>query len=355
MLVVDGHEDIAYNALNFGRDYRVSVAEKRRAEAGGDHPNGIATVGLPDSMLGRVALVFATIFTAPDGGMMMSSTTPHYKTPAEAYHQAEQQLDYYNRIADESDKILLVRTQSDLDAVLETWKDGTEIGDHKQGLVLLMENADPIIEPKQFEEWYERGLRLVGPAWTGTRYCGGTRMPGPLTSLGRELLEVMASFNAILDLSHMAEESFLEAVDRYEGVIIASHSNPRSFCETDRHLSDDMIRRLAERDGVMGIVPFNNFLTNDWKQGSRKSDVPFTTILDAMDTVCQLTGSALHVGIGTDFDGGFGMESIPEGMNSITDVWRIGDGLRALGYSEADIEAILGGNMLRKLRQSLPV
>ena len=356
MLVVDAHEDIAYNALHFGRDYRVSVAEKRRAEAGSDHPNGIATVGLPDSLLGRVAFVFATIFTAPQGpNTIMSGPTPHYTTPAEAYRMAEQQLDYYNRIADESDKILLVRTQSDLEAVLETWKDGTEIADHKQGMVLLMENADPIIEPKQFEEWYERGLRLVGPAWTASRYCGGTGAPGPLTSLGRELLEVMASFNAILDLSHMAEESFLEAVDRYEGVIIASHSNPRSFRETDRHLSDDMIRRLAERDGVMGIVPYNNFLTNDWKQGSPRRNVPFSLVLDAMDTVCQLTGSAAHVGIGTDFDGGFGLENIPEGMNSITDVWRIGDGLRERGYSEADIEAILGGNMLRKLRQSLPV
>src|SRR3954462_3157556 len=112
MVVVDAHEDIAYNALHFGRDYRVSVAEKRRAEAGSDHPNGIATVGLPDSLLGRVAVVFATIFTAPEGGMMMSSTTPHYKTPAEAYRLAEQQLDYYQRLGDESDKIRLVRTQS---------------------------------------------------------------------------------------------------------------------------------------------------------------------------------------------------------------------------------------------------
>ncbi len=104
----------------------------------------------------------------------------------------------------------------------------------------------------------------------------------------------------------------------------------------------------------MGIVPYNNFLSNDWKLGDPRSDVPFTTMLDAMDTVCQITGSAAHVGIGTDFDGGFGVESIPEGMDTVTDLWKIGDGLRERGYSETDIEAILGGNMLRKLRQSLP-
>lgn len=355
MLIVDAHEDIAYNAVRFRRDYRRSVAETRRLEAGTDHPNGIATLGLPDSLLGRVAVVFSTIFTAPDSSTGMLPDSPRYKTPAEAYRLGMQQLDYYQRLADETDKIRLVRTQSELDGVLKTWEAGTEIADHVQGFVLLMENADPIIEPKQFEEWYERGVRIVGPAWTGTRYCGGTGQPGPLTSLGRELLEVMAGFKAILDLSHMAEESFLEAVDRYEGEIIASHSNSRRFRNSDRHLSDEMVRRLAERDGVMGVVVYNNFLSDDWRKGNPRSDVPFSVVLDAIDTICQLTGSAAHVGIGTDFDGGFGVENIPGGMDSITDLWRIGDGLRGRGYAEADIEAILGGNMLRKLRQSLPV
>lgn len=355
MYIIDAHEDIAYNALRFGRDYRHSVAETRRLEAGSLHPNGIATSGLPDSLLGRVAVVFATLFTAPDGsGGIMLADSPRYKTPEEAYRLAVQQFDYYQRLADESERIQLVRTQAELDAVLKTWEPGVEFADHRQGFVMLMENADPIVEPKQFEEWYERGVRLVGPAWVGTRYCGGTGQPGPLTDLGRELLEVMAGFNAILDLSHMAEEAYLEAVDRYQGVIIASHSNPRRFRNTDRHLSDEMILRLAERDGVMGIVPYINFLSDDWRKGDPRSDVPFTVVLDAIDYVCQLTGSAAHVGIGTDFDGGFGVENIPGGMDSITDLWRVGDGLRARGYAESDIEAILGGNMLRKLRQTLP-
>ncbi len=355
MFIIDAHEDIAYNALHFGRDYRQSVAVKRRNEANTDHPNGIATVGLPESMLGRVGIVFATIFTAPQSAnMMAASVTPHYKDAKEANRLGTQQMDYYLRLADDTDKVQLIRTQAELDAVIATWEAGTGIEDHRQGIVLLMENADPIIEPKQFEEWYERGLRIVGPAWQGSRYCGGTGQPGPLTDLGRDLLEVMASFNAILDLSHMAEESFLEAVDRYEGVVIASHSNPRSFRNTDRHLSDDMIRLLAARDGVMGIVPYNNFLFDDWRLGDRRSDVPFTTILDAMDMVCQITGSAAHVGIGSDFDGGFGVQSIPAGMDTVTDLWKIYDGLKERGYSESDTEAILGGNMLRKLRQSLP-
>src|SRR5690606_41134633 len=83
-------------------------------------------------------------------------------------------------------------------------------------------------------------------------YCGGTGQPGPLTDLGRELLEVMTGLNAMLDLSHMAEEAFFEALDRYEGQIIASHSNPRRFRETDRHLrSEEHTSELQSRENLV--------------------------------------------------------------------------------------------------------
>lgn len=350
MIAVDAHEDIAYNALCFGRDYRRPVLATRRAEAGTDIPqqNGTATIGLPDAILGRVAITFATLFVAPKSKNTAPWDTLSYSDAHEAYQLAQKQMDYYERLADESDKVRLLFNDADLDAVLATWADDKEAEEHQQGLVILMENADPILEPKQFEEWYERGVRIVGPAWQASRYCGGTGQPGPLTDLGYELLDVMASFKAILDLSHMAEESFLQAVERYEGSIIASHSNPRKFRNTDRHLSDDMIRQLAERDGVMGIVLYNRFLSDDWLPGKA---LPLSVVADAIDYVCQLVGSAAHVGVGSDFDGGFGLESIPQGLDTVGDLLNIGKLLAARGYAQADIEAIMGGNMLRKLRQ----
>ena len=353
MIVVDAHEDIAYNALAFGRDYRRSALETRRLETGTDVPsrNGNATVGLPEALLGRVALTFATLFVAPRSKHTAPWDSLSYDDAQEAWELASKQMDYYERLADEHEKINLVRNAADLDAVLATWDEDTDIRDHQIGLVILMENADPIIEPKQFEEWYERGVRLVGPAWRASRYCGGTGQPGPLTDLGHELLEIMAGFNAILDLSHMAEEAYLDAVERYEGQIIASHSNPRRFCESDRHLSDDMILRLAERDGVMGIVMTNAFLTNGWDKRQR---LPFHIVPDAIDYVCQLTGSAAHVGLGSDFDGGFGVESIPQGFDTISDLLSIATALRERGYVDDDISAIMYGNMLRKLRMTLP-
>lgn len=356
MILVDAHQDIAYNAVCFGRDYRQSALRKRQLETSTDIPSqaGSATLGLPEAIAGRVAVVFATLFVAPRSPRAAPWKNVMYDDVSGAYRLALQQMDTYQRLADDSGQIRLIRSQVDLDSVLATWGDDKTVKDRQQGLVILMENADPIIEPRQFEEWYERGVRIVGPAWQASRYSAGTGAPGPLTPLGRELLEVMENFNAILDLSHMAEIAFLEALDRYTGTVIASHSNPRHFCDTDRHLTDVMIRRLAERDGVMGVVMLNNFLDGKWSKTDPKNAVTFSRVVDIIDHVCQLTGSAAHVGLGSDFDGGFGAESTPAEIDTTADLWYLGKALRQRGYNEDDITAILGGNMLHKLRESLP-
>ncbi|MBX3080124.1 MAG: membrane dipeptidase [Anaerolineae bacterium] len=358
-IILDAHQDIAYNAQNYGRDFLLSANRKRQLEEGTDivSRNGTATSGFPDALLGRVGVIFSTLYAMPEWAKLDAKETG-YQTPAEASKMAMTQLDYYHRLADRTDRIVLIKTQADLSKVLDSWADGVEIDSHKVGLVILMEGADPIREPKAFEEWYERGLRICGTAWSETRYSGGTTMhgrgPGPLTGLGRELLEVMQSFNAILDVSHMAEESFYEALDRYSGTIIASHSNPRRFRNSDRHLSDDMIRRLVERDGVMGVVPYNAFLKNGYTRSEAKSQTPISILIDAIDHICQVAGSPRHVGIGTDFDGGFGSENIPAEIDTVSDLQVIPTLLAQRGYSAEDVQLILSGNFLRALRATLP-
>jgi membrane dipeptidase len=354
-IIVDAHQDIAYTMLH-GRDYRRSVAETRAREAGNEG-QALATLGLPDALRGGVGVVFATLFTEPAARRMNPDTPPSpvtYATPEQAYDAALRQWDVYQRMFDETPQLAPVTTSAELDAVLATWAEDAPEAKRRQGLVLLMENGDPIIEPPQFEEWWARGVRIVGPAWAASRYCGGTGEPGGLTALGEQLLEVMASFNAVLDLSHMAEDAYLQAVERYEGPIIASHSNSRRFRHSDRHLSDTMIRLLADRDGVIGTVLFNAFLKDGYSKTDSKDSVPFETVILAIDYVCQLTGSARHAGIGSDFDGGFGSQHIPAGFDTVADLAKVGDGLTARGYSDADVAAILSGNMLRKLREALP-
>src|SRR5690606_37843548 len=134
-----------------------------------------------------------------------------------AHQHAMRQIDYYKRLADEDSRVILIREKSDLKNVLASWAEGTDIADHKLGIVVLMEGADPVIVPEQINEWYEHGVRLVGPAWSETRYAGGTGKPGPLTSLGFELLDQMANLGMILDLSHLAEEAYYQALGHYQG------------------------------------------------------------------------------------------------------------------------------------------
>lgn len=357
-LIVDAHQDIAWNYFNNGRDFRRSAHEHRRRETDPVRLSryGTCMVGLQEEIEARVAVTCGTIFVSPSWSKMYPDERILYDTPDDAYRLGMQQIDFYHHLASQEERVRLVQTRADLDAVLATWNDDKGQDDHRLGIILLMEGADPILEPAQLEDWYERGLRIIGPAWTSTRYAGGTKAPGPITDLGRELLASMSAYNMILDLAHMTPEGVYEALDRYEGPLFASHANPLRFRQDrpDRNLSDEMIGLIAQRDGVVGIMPYNLFLLEEWALGDRKDAVTIEHVITAIDHVCQITGSALHVGIGSDFDGGFGRESTPLEFDTIVDLQKIGDELAGRGYTETDIVAIMSENFLRVLRAGLP-
>jgi membrane dipeptidase len=361
-LIIDAHQDIAWNMLTFGRDYTRPVAETRRLEAGTIVPdvNGDATVGWPEYQRGNVAVIFATLF-APPAKKKEAYDTLWYADPEKAHRLYMDQVTVYRRLVDSHpDKFRFITTTKELDSVIEHWSMPTLNGEgHPVGLVYLMEGADGIRSPKELGEWYDLGLRMIGLAWAGTRYCGGTGEPGPLTPEGRELIAAMADYNFILDLSHMDETAAYESLDRYEGPVMATHANCAALmrgADTNRHLPDRVIEGLIERDGVIGLIPLNSFLKVGWlrKSGSRREEVPLDTLIAHIDHVCQIAGDSLHAGIGSDFDGGFGLQSIPPELDTIADLQIIGTGLRTRGYGESDIENILGGNWLRFLRRNLP-
>lgn len=358
-LIVDSHQDLAYNVLEHGRDYTRSVEETRSLEQGTETPsrNGDTLLGWPEFQKGRVALVFATLFAAPARLRAGEWETQVYRTAEQAHELYRRQLDVYHRLTDDHpEKFRLVHGRADLDAVLAHWAESRH-ETHPVGLVPIIEGGEGVREPAELEFWWERGVRFVGLAWAGTRFSGGTNEPGPLTREGHALLEVMGDLGLGLDVSHMDEPAVLEALDTYPGTIIASHSNARALVEgteSNRQLTDRMIRGLLERDAVIGVVPANGFLRADWRQRGGRESVSLDDAVAQIDYVCQVAGDARHVGLGSDYDGGFGVQSVPPEVDTIADLQKLPPRLLARGYAPEDVAAIMGRNWLSVLRQVLP-
>ncbi|MBX5449673.1 dipeptidase [Thermogemmatispora sp.] len=366
MFIVDAHQDIAYNALEWGRDLRRSVEETRALEAR-EHPDycredaqgGICMVGLPELRRGNVAIVFGTLFAYPLVGIGKGinpryQLTQAYREPDGAWRVAREQLAYYQELARDAG-VWMILTQKDLERFIGAWSQSRGADAQRPfGIVPLMEGADPVRRPEEVDDWFAAGLRVLGLAWAhGSRYCGGNGRPGPLTPEGRRLLQHMERVGLVLDTSHMAEESFWQALEHFSGVVIASHSNCRALVDSPRHLSDAMIRAIAARGGVIGIAPINPFLYSDWKR-SQPFPVSLRRVVEHIDHVCQLVGSADHVGIGSDLDGGFGRDETPQELETVADFPRLADALAEAGYAQEDIVRIMGGNWLRLLERALP-
>ena len=279
-----------------------------------------------------------------------------YATTEEAHTLYQAQLDAYHRLVDENpDLFCLLRSQRDLENLLDHWQ--TEAEAHPVGLVILMEGAEGVRHPGELREWWQQGVRTIGPAWAGTRFCGGSGEPGPLTRDGEVLLEGMAELNFTLDLSHMDEQAVLQALDIYPGPIIATHANAKALLkgtETNRHLSDRVIQGLLERGGTIGVMPYNNALLPGWLERGGRASVTLDHLVAQIDYICQMAGNARQVGLGSDFDGGYGVQSVPDGIDTIADLHKLAPLLAQKGYSEADIAGILGGNWQSHLEDILP-
>ena len=352
MFIVDAHLDLAYNALRYRRDLRLELTEARKRERDiRDHPHGTITTTIPELLESEIGLIFGALFVLParSNRKGAANTRLVYEDDDQAYQAAGEQLDYYHRLADEIEAVRLVGDRDALEEVLASREEGER---PLLGIVPLMEGADPVRAPEEAEEWYERGVRVIGPAWDDTKYAGGAWRGGTgFTKEGFALMEVMADLDMILDITHLSEEATFEATDRYGGVLIASHSNARALVPGGRQLSDEQIRRLAERDGVTGVVMNNHFLKAGYRQSDPKESVTLDDVVAHIDHVCQLLGSADYVGIGSDMDGGFGRDDVPAEIESIADLRKIGNVLQEkYAYGDEDVAKVMGGNWVERLR-----
>lgn len=357
MLIVDGHLDLSMNALQWNRDllasaYTIRTQENYTPGKG----RGQGTVAFPEMRQGRLALSFATLIARSTG-----RPVPHldYPTPIQSYGVAKGQLAYY-RALERQGHVRIICDAAHLDAHIDEWAawDARQGGDAPAntpplGFVISMEGADPILDPGQLEEWWQAGLRLLGLTHYGPgRYAGGTGTEAGLGKLAGPLLSEMARCGMVLDLTHCSDRSFWEALERFPGPVHASHNNCRALVPHQRQFSDEQIRAIIERGGVIGAALDCWMLNPGWRHGDDNRAIALNDAVNHIDHICQLAGNSRHVGIGTDLDGGFGREGSPHDLDTIADLQRMVALLGQRGYPSSEIAGIMHGNWLAFLREA---
>jgi membrane dipeptidase len=352
MLIIDAHLDLAWNALQWNRDIQHSVYTIRTAESNlSGAGRGQGTVALPEMRRGRVALCFATLLARSTGRPIQNLD---YSSPYQAYAAAQGQLAYYHAL-NEAGEIHLIRDRAELDqhiAAWQEWEQKPESAQPQLGLIISMESADPILVPEQLPAWREAGVRMIGPAHYGPgRYAGGTSTELGLGFEGKQLLLEMEKLGILLDLTHLSDESFWEALDCFGGFVLASHNNCRALVPHQRQFDNRQIRAILAREGVIGVAFDNWMIRPGWTRGARENErVTLAHVAEHIDFICQLAGNSQHAAIGSDLDGGFGREQSPAELDTIEDLQHIPEILTKRGYSDTDIASIMHGNWLRMLR-----
>lgn len=325
-MIVDAHLDLAYNAM-LGRDLSLSLGALREQ----DPLPELAAVTFESLRQGGVGLCLGTLFAMPQD----PAHPWGYEDWRGAREQAKRQLEQYLRWQDQG-RVVVLTSREDIGAHARRWS----AENSPLGVVLLMEGADPLEDADDLPFWHDAGVRVVGPAWKRTRFAGGTGANGGLSERGQDLLVAMRELGVTLDASHLAEDAFWQAVE-LQPKVIATHSNARRLVPGDRHLSDEMLRAVAERGGMVGCVLYNKFLTAGWERGDTRP--PLEVVGEMLRYLAGEIGWD-RVGIGSDLDGGFGVHELPRGLDSAGDLPRLADLV-----PDDQREQVLSGNWLRWL------
>ena len=357
MLIIDSHLDLAWNALFDNRDltqsaYTIRAQEARLAGKG----KGQGTVALPELWRGRVALCFATLMARVTG---VPTPWIDYRSPPQAYGSALGQMAYYRGL-ERCGEIRIIADRAALDRHVAEWLawDMLPNADAEPqpplGFVISMESADPILDPSQLGEFCTLGVRVIGPAHYGPgRYAGGTGTQEGLSELGRALLAEMGHLGVLLDVSHLSDEAFWQALDAYGGPLLASHNNCRALVPHQRQFSDAQLRAIVARGGVVGVAFDVWMLRLGWNAATHtNTGITLDTVVDHIDHICQVAGDCEHAAIGSDLDGLYGREQSPCDLDTIADFQALPGLLSQRGYGDDDIARIMHGNWLRLLRTS---
>ncbi|MBX3011316.1 MAG: dipeptidase [Caldilineaceae bacterium] len=370
MLIFDGDYPMAYGAMELNRDLTLPIDQVRALpdkDPQSSWPNRDTMATLPELRRGKVAGALVKVV-----GRIKRPNNPlwGYNGGDAAYAAAQGYLAYYRSLARRGEARLLL-SREDFAEHFAAWESADQADAPTEtlpiGFVLGMEGADPILWPEQLYDWWADGLRVISLTHYGvSTYAHGTGTAGGLTPQAKPLLQAMDKLGMLLDLTHLADESFWQALDLFTGPVLASHQNCRALVPGERQFSDEQLLALIARGGVIGVSMDTWMLYTDggldWAKAgvtSRRalfprSAVTVDQVVDHIDHICQLAGNADHAAIGGDTDGQGGADGAPEGIETVADYQKVATLLAQRGYSEAAIAQIMYQNWHRFYTQWLP-
>lgn len=303
----DAHLDIAWSSLEYGRDFVAG------------HPD--SALGLPDLLRAGVTLACATVFTAQHD---------EEETPAEV---AERQLAYYDALPGRSGGKVI-------------WPaDVMDVGMSQPGerlcLIGLLEGAEPVSKVEDLAAFYKRGIRVLALTWNHrNHWATGCMDEGGMSAEGATLVKEADRLGMAHDLSHLSRRSIDDLLATARGPILASHVAADAIRPHRRNLTDEHLRAVARRGGVVGLVLYSGFLAEE--------KASLDDVLRHLMHLLETCGPDA-VAIGSDFDGGFRRDELPAGLRSAADLPKLAEALRAQGVSESDVAKVCGGNLRRVL------
>jgi membrane dipeptidase len=343
-IVIDTHNDMPSKMIDDGYDADVRHApgfEKTQGET-----------DFPRLLESGVTGVFMSAYVDPEKWT--------FRAPDQSWEQVQVYLDTIHAFVNRHPDRLLFATTAE--QIRQAKREG------KVAVLIGVEGGHAIENSiENLRALHRRGVRYMTLTWNnGNEWAGaaaglnGTRSGG-LTDRGRDIVREMNRLGMLVDISHVSDSTFFDAVATSAYPVIASHSSARTLNRHRRNLSDDQLRALARNGGVVNVNFYSAFIDSAFLEQSEAlagNDAAIralprpalSVLLDHFEHIIRVAGID-HVGIGSDFDGVGGL--LPQGMDDVTRLPLIAQGLLDRGYSETDVRKVLGGNMLRVMERAI--
>jgi len=364
-LIIDTHADTPQRFLDEGFDI------------GSTDPNDIGHISLDKARRGHLGAEFFSIWVEPE------TNQGHF-----AQHTFDLIDSVYEQAARHPHDMMMAFSTADIERAHS---------EHKLAALMGIEGGHSIeADIHLLRDYYRLGVRYMTLSWSNTNEwadsSGDINDPkvkhhNGLTDFGKQVVTEMNRLGMMVDISHVADKTFWDAISTTKAPVIASHSSARALVEAPRNMTDDMLKAVAKNGGVVQVNFFNGFIDNDFRKAmdaQRKDQLaarqalleklksegktptyieldkqerewiakvprpPLKSLIDHIDHIAKVAGVD-HVGLGSDFDGVSG--ATPTGIDSAADLPKITQALLDRGYSAEDIKKILGGNLMRVFRE----